>query len=333
MGHRKHSAPRRGSLAYLPRARASSIIPVIRTWPEVATEKPVLLGFGGFKAGSIHVITVDDREHTPNFGKPSYNPATVIATPAALVCGIRAYREVGGALQALTDVYAKELPKPLVRKVRISPRKEEIGLNLLTGHLGEIVRFSLLAYIQASEIGLSQKRPFFFEVPIGGADMKSQFEYAKSVLGKQVNVSEVVKPGSYIDVGAVSKGKGIEGPVTRQGIKRKQHKSRKSVRAVGVLGPWHPASVMYTVPRAGQHGSHQRVEYNKRILLMGNSTEKPITMKGGFLHYGEVKGDYIIVRGSVPGPVRRFIKLRLPLRPPTTKAQPPKIIEVSSASK
>lgn len=332
MGHRKHSAPRRGSLAYLPRGRAPSLVPVIRTWPQVTSDKPLLLGFAGFKAASINVITIDDREHTPNFGKPMYNPATVVATPPLLMCGIRAYRKNGGALQSLTEVYGKELPKDLTRKVRISPGKEEAGLNRVAKRLAEIVQFSMLAYVQPSEIGLPQKKPFFFEIPMRGGDRNSQFEYAKSLLGKQMKASEVIKPGSHIDVGAVSKGKGFEGPVTRLGIKRKQHKSRKSVRAVGVLGPWHPASVMYTVPRAGQHGFHQRVEYNKRVLLMGNSTETPINPKGGFPHYGEVKGDYMVVRGSVPGAVKRFLKFRLPLRPPTAKIQPPKIMEISPIS-
>src|SRR3972149_2252191 len=57
-----------------------------------------------------------------------------------------------------------------------------------------------------------------------------------------------------IDAVAITKGKGWEGPITRWGVKKKQHKSRKSVREVGSLGPISPASIMYTVPRAGQRG-------------------------------------------------------------------------------
>ena len=34
MGHRKYSAPRRGSIAFRPRARAKSLEARIRTWPE-----------------------------------------------------------------------------------------------------------------------------------------------------------------------------------------------------------------------------------------------------------------------------------------------------------
>ena len=40
----------------------------------------------------------------------------------------------------------------------------------------------------------------------------------------------------------------------QMGRKRKQHKSRKTVREIGSLGPISPQSVMYTVPRAGQTG-------------------------------------------------------------------------------
>src|SRR6266852_2022668 len=97
MGHRKHSAPRRGSLAYRPRGRAKSFVPRVRTWPRLSSGAPVLLAFPSFKAGTIHAITTDDREKTPNFGKPLFNPATVLAVPEAEVVGVRLYaRENGG---------------------------------------------------------------------------------------------------------------------------------------------------------------------------------------------------------------------------------------------
>ena len=55
-------------------------------------------------------------------------------------------------------------------------------------------------------------------------------------------------------------------------------KSRKTVREVGSLGPISPQSIMYTVPRAGQTGFHQRVEYDKRILVMGNTEDEKLKM-------------------------------------------------------
>src|SRR5439155_27133214 len=98
MGHRKHSAPRRGSLAYRPRGRAKRFVPRVRTWPRLSSGAPVLLGFPSFKAGTIHAITTDDREKTPNSGKPPSTPATVLAAPETEGAGVRlSARKNGGA--------------------------------------------------------------------------------------------------------------------------------------------------------------------------------------------------------------------------------------------
>ena len=116
MGHRKYSAPRRGSIAFRPRARAKSLEARIRTWSESSMEKTSLLGFAGFKAGGLHILTIDDRERTPNFGKQLLNVSTVIVTPPIKVIGIRGYSLNAYGKHAVFDVYAKDLPKELSRK-------------------------------------------------------------------------------------------------------------------------------------------------------------------------------------------------------------------------
>jgi len=87
---------------------------------------------------------------------------------------------------------------------------------------------------------------------------------------------------------------------------------------------------MYTVARAGQKGFQQRTETGKRILLIGNGKEKPITPPGGFLHFGNVEGDYAVVKGSLPGTPKRFVLLRHPARTKVKRriAQP-QILELS----
>ena len=135
-----------------------------------------------------------------------------------------------------------------------------------------------------------------------------------------------------MDVVAITKGKGFQGPVKRWGIKILPRKSRKTKRGVAAIGPWKPARVLYTVPRAGQMGYHQRTEYNKRILKIGIDG-KTITPKGGFLNYGEVKGTYIVVDGSLPGPSKRLVRLRCPVRPPKKIPEtPPNITYISLES-
>ncbi|HEV8406204.1 MAG TPA: 50S ribosomal protein L3 [Nitrososphaera sp.] len=329
MGHRKYSAPRRGSVAFRPRARARSLEARIRTWPQLAAEKSSLSGFAGFKAGSIHVLTIDDREKTPNFGKQLLNPATVIVTPPVRVIGIRGYKKDLYGQHAIFDVYAKDLPKELPRK--FDAKASDEAFAKAEGILGSTSAVIAIVAVSPNSVGLSQKTPFVFEMAVSGKDTKSQYDYVKGALGREVTASDIFQVGQNIDVFGITRGKGIEGPVTRFGIKRKQHKSRKSVRAVGTLGPISPAVVMYTVARQGQRGFHQRTEYNKRILVMSN-TEKDgqnsINPSGGFKHFGLVKGDYMIVRGSVPGVPKRLIKMRRPIRNISKKVLEPKVLEV-----
>jgi len=283
----------------------------VRNWPEIASDKPTILGFPAFKAGTLHVITVDDRAKTPNFGKPLFNLSSVLSLPELEVKGVRLYGREDGGEVALGEGKAAPADVPVERVTRVA---------------------ALVAVVPAT-VGLSQKKPMEFELGVGGADAKSQIDYVGRLVGKKVKFSELFRPGMYVDVLGIPKGKGFEGPVTRFGVKRKQHKSRKSVRAVGVIGPWHPAAVMYTVPRAGQMGFHQRAETGKRILLLGNGKEKPITPAGGFRHFGGVDGDYAVLRGSVPGPARRFVMVRMPVRGVTRSQTPPQVVEVSTVAR
>jgi large subunit ribosomal protein L3 len=328
MGHRKHSAPRRGSLAYIPRGRVGDFFPTVHNWPKIKSAAPILLGFPAVKVSTIHTITMDDREKTPNFGKPRFNPTSVLAVPDTFVVGLRLYTKENAAERAVGEVYAKNLPKRVEKKSDADPEK---FVEEWKPKLSGLTRVAAIVAITPRDAGLSQKEPIVFEVGVGGGDLAAQFDYAAKALGKPIKFSDVFKAGGYVDVIGVTKGHGFEGPVTRMGIKRKQHKSRKSVRAVGVIGPWHPAAVMYTVARAGQHGFHQRTESGKRILSISNAKDTPITPKGGFEHFGDLKTDYALVRGSVPGSNRRVVVVRHPMRPhPKAKTAPVQVLEVST---
>ena len=301
----------------------------MRTWPQLVTEKSSLLGFAGFKAGGIHILTVDDREKTPNFGKQLLNAAPVIATPPIKIVGIRGYKRDLYGQHAIFDVYAKDLPKELSRK--FDAKSTDDGISKAESLLESASDVMAIVAISPNSIGLGQKVPFVFEVAVSGKDPRSQYDYVKSLLGREIRNTDVFQIGQNIDVFGITRGKGIEGPITRFGVKRKQHKSRKSVRAVGTLGPISPAVVMYTVARQGQRGFHQRTEYNKRVLIISNTdmdAQNSINPPGGFKHFGLVKGDYIVVRGSVPGVPKRLVKMRQPIRGVSKKVLEPKVLEV-----
>jgi large subunit ribosomal protein L3 len=329
MGHRKYSAPRRGSMAFYPRVRARSLESRIRSWADPKLEKSSLLGFAGYKVTNLNVLSVDDREKTPNFGKNIMNSSTLIATPPLKIIGVRGYTETTYGRNAVFDAFAKDSDKFLSKK---APFKFKEGkLEEINSHIDKIKHVVAVVSSYPNSASLSQKKPFVWEIPIGGKDTKSKIDYVVDNFGKQVNIKDVFEAGQFIDISAITRGKGVEGPITRFGVKRKQHKSRKSVRALGTLGPISPAVVTYTVPRQGQRGFHQRTEYNKRILIISNSdkdSDFKINPKGGFEHYGLVKNDYIIVKGSVAGVPKRLIKMRFPIRAISKKVIEPKVLEV-----
>ena len=328
MGHRRHSAPRRGSLAYLPRARAKSFEARIRAWPKVNSEEPKLLVHAGFKAGCVQIVNIDDREKTPNYGKQLVSLGTVIVTPPILIVGIRGYSKDQDGKHAQFDLYADNLPKNISQLFKL--KNKEALLEYSEKTFKKIKEIYALIVVIPRNAGLEQKKPYVFEAAVKGGDVKKQFTFVKDLLGKEVKIDQVFESGDTVDAAAITKGKGWQGPITRMGVKRKQHKSRKSVREVGSLGPISPQYVMYTVPRGGQHGLHQRIEYDKKIMVMDNTEniKYEINPKGGFKHFGNVNGDFIIVRGSVPGTYKRLIKLRTQIRNMPKKITKPNILEV-----
>ena len=328
MGHRRKSQPRRGSIGYLPRGRAKSMEARIRAWPEISSEEPKLLAHAGFKAGCVQIVSIDDREKTPNAGKQLVSLGTVLVTPPILVVGVRGYSKDPYGLHAEFDVYAEDIPKQVSKHITL--KNKEKALENAEKILGRIKEIFAIVTISPNTVGLEQKKPYIFEAAVKGGDVQKQFAFVKDLLGKEVKIDQVFETGSGVDVAAITKGKGWQGVITRMGVKRKQHKSRKSVREVGSLGPISPQNVMYTVPRAGQMGFHQRVEYNKRIMIMSNSNSEDfkINPEGGFKHFGLVKGDYVILKGSVPGTYRRLIKLRSQIRNIPSKINKPNILEV-----
>ncbi|MEM2905633.1 MAG: 50S ribosomal protein L3 [Candidatus Bathyarchaeia archaeon] len=315
MGHRKHNAPKRGSLAYIPRVRARSLRAKVRFWPE-AEGKPHLMGFAGYKAGMTHAFIVEDRPTSPHQGKEVFAAVTVLDTPPLLAYGIRFYRLTEEGLRPLGEAWTKDPPKDLGRALTLPKEYDaEASMKRLEESLSQASELRLLCVTQPRLSSTGKKKPDLFEVKVGGGTLQEQFEYAKTLLGKAISVSDVFKEGAFVDIAAISKGKGFQGPMKRWGVKRLSHKSRKKVRGVGTLGPWTPPRVMYTVPRAGQTGLFQRTEYNKRIIAIGERGEE-VTPKGGFLRYGLVKGQYVLLAGSIPGPAKRLVELREPARQP-----------------
>jgi len=325
----KWHRPRRGSLGFSPRKRASSIIPRIRAWP--VTSETKLLGFAGYKAGMTHVVMVDDRKNSPTYGEEIVVPVTVIETPPMKVMGIRVYRQTPYGLQIAGEVWANNLDQQLSRRLNLPKRSKDAESLREIENVAEV---RVITYTQPYLItGVPKKVPDVMEQKIGG-DPDKALDYAIEKLGKEVRVGEVFVEGAFIDVLGITKGKGFQGPVKRWGVITLDAKHARSSkhRRVGTLGPWNPHRVRWTVPQAGQMGFHQRTEYNKRILKIGENGSE-ITPEGGFPHYGVVRNEFVLVSGSVPGSVKRLIRMRDAIRPPAKTYEGVNLLYVSTSSK
>jgi large subunit ribosomal protein L3 len=87
-----------------------------------------------------------------------------------------------------------------------------------------------------------------------------------------------------------------------------------------------PGKVRWTIPQAGQVGFETRTEFNKKIIKIMDG----LKIKGGFINYGDVSGDCVLIEGSVPGPKKRMIRLRHSIRPKKTYPADMKYVSIDS---
>lgn len=302
---------RKGSLQFYPRVRAKKVIPNVN-WKLVKKDKG-LLGFIGYKAGMISVWAKDSTDDSLTKNKRIVVPATVLECPPMKIFSVRFYKNG----QVAKDVVVSK-DKELKKKVRLP---KEAKTNLDEKDFDDI---RVILYSTVKDTCVDKNVPDLMEFALAGTK-EEKLRFVQEKIGKTISVSEVFS-GGLVDVRGVTRGFGTSGPVKRFGIGLKNHKSEKGVRRPGSLSPWHPARVTFKAPIAGQTGYQSRVCYNNQVLQVGKISEKDINKKGGFDHYGVIKTDFMLIRGSVPGPKKRGIMITAALRP--TKKQSKKKFEV-----
>lgn len=297
--------PKRGSRGFYPKKRAKRIYPRIKHWPVLPTNK--LLGFAGYKVGMTHALVIDTNPNTRTIGQPIAKAVTILDCPSLKVFGFRCYNKSKTA----RDIFSEKLDKRLERKLKVLKQiKPKVPKQIKPKELPkEITAVRALCHTQPG----FKKKPEIFELAIGGS-VEKQLECAKSMLGKEIKISEIFKQGDFVDVLAVTKGKGFSGPVKRFGVRMHGRKARQMHRHVAPLGQKEPGKVRSTVPQAGQLGFQTRTELNKKILEIGFDVNK-ISQSGGYLNYGKISGEYVLIQGSVPGPRKQLIMLRSAIRP------------------
>ncbi|MEM4295596.1 MAG: 50S ribosomal protein L3 [Candidatus Anstonellales archaeon] len=300
--------PRRGSMAFRPRKRADNENAGFNAWPVV--KEKAILGFAGYKAGMLTATWLEQAEGKKGLIEYA-GGATVVEAPPLYAYGVR----------LIKDSYCKDIltdNKDVLKLMNIK------NVKATASKINEIKdkyeNARLLCFSMPSLTGIGKKHIEKLELGIGGNDLNEAVDYGLSLLGKQIRAGDVLKAGMFVDVSAVTKGKGWQGPVRRFGIAKQRRKATGKIRHVGTLGQFKPPYTFYTVPHAGQTGYHKRVELNKLVMaVLPKEKAIEINPKGGFQNYGVLKNDAIIIKGSLPGPVKRLLRFRLSIRKQTLK--------------
>eukprot|EP01003_Olkasia_polycarbonata_P001972 NODE_140_length_1407_cov_333.792342_g110_i0.p1 GENE.NODE_140_length_1407_cov_333.792342_g110_i0~~NODE_140_length_1407_cov_333.792342_g110_i0.p1 ORF type:complete len:392 (-),score=114.79 NODE_140_length_1407_cov_333.792342_g110_i0:175-1350(-) len=353
MSHRKFERPRSGSLGFLPRKRHHKFRGGLRSFPADSTDKaPHLTAFLAYKAGMTHIVRDMDRPGSRVHKKEVVQPCSVVECPPLIVVGVAGYVRSPRGLRCLATVWSQHLSDQFKRayyKSWYNSKKKafkkyharmngpgEYGkkaIERITKYC-DVIR--VVAHSQVKKLHIGQKKAHVLEIQVnGGATIADKVEFATKLFESAVPVDSVFKQSELVDAVAVTRGHGFEGVTHRWGTTRLPRKTHKGLRKVACIGAWHPARVGYSVPRAGQNGFHHRTDINKKIFRVGKNvvedpkngsceadlTDKAITPMGGFPHFGIVKDDFLLIHGSLPGPVKRPLTLRMPLRTKFTKKE------------
>ena len=331
MSHR----PRRGSMGFWHRKRASRIYPRIKSWPRIKDVKPV--AFAGYKVGMTHIFIKDNRKTSVTKGEEICVPVTVIEVPPLKVAGIRLYKLTYEGYKTLTEVWSPNTDSRIRRKISTWNVKDfENKISKIENELlNEASLIKLIVHTQPWLAGIGKKTPEVFEIPMGGEKIDEIWKFSKEVLGKELKVTDVFSEGEQVDVIAVTKGKGFEGEVKRFGVKiaPKAHKDDRRARGAKSKGAWGYHRILPTTPMPGQMGYHRRTEYNKWLLKVSDNPEE-INPASGWPGYGIVRTSWIALKGSVPGTPKRLIILRKAIRPNVKiPSEAPEITYISLAAK
>jgi large subunit ribosomal protein L3e len=348
--HRKFEAPRHGSLGFLPKKRTKHHFGRIRSFPPDQTaEAPHLTAFRGYKAGMTHIVRGVDRPGALMHKREVVDAVSIIETPPMVVVGVVGYVETPNGLRTLTTVFAEHLSEEYKRRcyknwyrckkkayTKYAAKYQDGGKDI-EAELERIKKFCtvvrVIAHSQVKKLNLRLKKAHIMEIQINGGDSAAKVDFAKGLFEKEISVDSIFNKDENIDIIGVTKGHGYEGVVTRWGVSRLPRKTHRGLRKVACIGSWHPARVSTTVARAGQDGYFHRTEINKKVYRMGKKddksscqteadlTEKSITPMGGFVHYGEVNEDWMMIKGGVVGVKKRALVLRKSMLKHTNRMQ------------
>jgi len=341
-------------LGFSPRKRTKHHFGRIRSFPkDDPKKKPHFTAFMTYKAGMTHIVRDVDRPGSKLHKKEVVEPVTILEAPPMMVVGLVGYIETPRGPRALTSVWAGHMAEECKRRfyrnwfkakhkafTKYQKRWSEASKDGGEPMAAELERIKKCCYCvraichtQIKKVKIGQKKAHIKEIQVNGGTVAEKVDFVKGLFEQGVKIADVFDQDEMIDCLGVTKGKGVQGVISRWGVSRLVRKSHRGLRKVACIGTWHPARVQWQVPRAGQMGYHHRTEINKKIYRIGKNlaeepnnactendlTEKSITPVGGFSHFGVVNEDWVMLKGTTMGKRKKIITLRKSLLPQVSR--------------
>ncbi|KAB0368450.1 hypothetical protein FD755_020216 [Muntiacus reevesi] len=314
MSHRKFSAPRHGSLGFLPRKRSSRLRGKVKRFPKGDFSKPVhLTAFLGYKAGMTHIVREVDRPGSKVNKKEVVEAVTIVETPPMVTVGIVGYVETPQGLWTFKTIFAehisdkykrrfyknwhkskkKAFPKYCKKWQDVDGKKQlEMDFSSMKKYC-QVIR--VIAHTQMRLLPLLQKKAHLMESQVNGGTVAEKLDWARERLEQQVPVNQVLGQDEMTDVIGVTKGKGYRGVASRWHTKKLPHKTHRGLRRI------YKISQGYLIKDGKLIKNNASTDHDL--------SDKSINPLGGFVHYGQVTNDLVMLKGCVVGTKKRVLTL------------------------
>merc|ERR1711970_1672533 len=333
MSHRKFSAPRHGSLKFLPKKRCVRPRGTPKSFPKDDASKPIhLTAFVGFKAGMTHVVREAEKPGSAINKKEVVEPVTIVECPPLKVVGVTGYIKTADGPRSIKTVWAARLTDEVKRRFYKNwyACKKKAFTKSSKKWESEEGKKSIDRDLELlKKHAVSVRAICHTQMQVNGGSIADKVDWCKDNFEKEVAVNTVFAKNEMLDCIGITKGRGYHGVTSRWHTKKLPRKTHKGLRKVACIGAWHPSRVAFSVARSGQKGYHHRTEINKKVYRVGvgehtvdgkliknnaateaDITDKSINPVGGFVHYGLVKSDFVMIKGCCMGGKKRAITLR-----------------------
>jgi large subunit ribosomal protein L3e len=325
----------------LPKKRSCRHRGKCKAFPKDDPTKPVhLTAFIGYKAGMTHIVRDVDKLGSKLNKKETVEAVTIVETPPMVIVGVVGYIQTPKGLRTFKTVFAEHLSEDCRRRfyknwykskkkafTKYSKKwKDDLGKKEIEKDFSKIVKYCqvvrVIAHTQMKLLKKRQKKAHIMEIQLNGGSVADKVKFARDHFEKQIAINQVFAQDEMLDAIGVTKGRGYKGVTSRWHTRKLPRKTHKGLRKVACIGAWHPSRVSFTVARAGQKGYHHRTEINKKVYRIGSGADKAnaktefdpvdksITPLGGFPQYGEIRQDYVMLKGCIMGTRKRPITLR-----------------------